>query len=226
MDDRTNALLVNVAERLVDINARLDRLQVADAANARKRHDAQVRSDALVMAEATRADAARRAAEQDEADRQERYRQRRNLDHENGKFTATATLFNQALDGFGRTVPAPQTDMSYTRYLRRCVDAAQPYLRADHDCAKLDFLDPDRVPRDVLTKLADRVLAGVKAAVWDGSTVAKGQMREVVVKDPMTNQIQNISYVGRSDEVFVKKMGRPCRRVVNFNRNDGTPYAW
>jgi hypothetical protein len=148
------------------------------------------------------------------------------LDHENGKYTATATLFNQALAGFARTVPAPQTDMSYTRYLRRCVDAAQPYLRADHDCAKLNFLDPDVVPRDVLTRLADRVLAGVKSALFDGSTVQSGAMREVVVKDPLTGQTKSIDFVGRDDAHFVRKMGRPCRRVVNFNRNDGSPYAW
>jgi hypothetical protein len=137
-----------VAERLRDVNKRIDSLQEAEASTRSARLEAQrrerLRNDAIVMAEAAREDAARAKAAADEEERQERYRQRRIKDHENGKFTATQNIFNDALSGFGRTIePAPE-GMSYTRYLRRCADAAQRYLPGGHPYASYNFFGSRR----------------------------------------------------------------------------------
>jgi hypothetical protein len=56
--------------------------------------------------------------------------------------------------------------------------------------------------------------------------VKSGSHREVVVKDPLTGQTTSIAFVGREDECFVKKMGRPGRRVVNFVGRDGRGLVW
>jgi hypothetical protein len=212
--DKELTALAHVADKLAQINARIDVLQRNDS----------IAEQAVRAHSAIRDDEAIRARKRAEAEQEERYRQRRIKDHENGKFTATQQIFNDALSGFGRSVePAPE-GMSYTKYLRKCTADAAQYLPADSDYKKFDYTDPDSVSREILTKFADKVLNGVRRAVWDGDTVAKGQERKVVVKDPLTNQTQYVSYVGK--DCFVKNMGRPGRRVVNFMARPDKAYDW
>jgi hypothetical protein len=230
-DNRILQSLGAVAERLAQINKRIDHLQALDAQQASARADAardeRVRRDALVMAEAAREDAARHKAEQNEIDRQERYRQRRILDHESGKFSACAQIFNTALSGFGRSVePAPE-GMSYTRYLRYCTDKAQRYLPASHSHANFNFLDPDSVPKNVLVQFSDTVLNGVKQALRDPSTVAKGKMRRIENKDPYTGVTSSIEYIGETPFTNDPQYGhQPGRRIVAFNGVDGRPWMF
>jgi hypothetical protein len=210
MTANIEVLLAQVADKLAGVNRRIDAFELTKDTNKR----------AIEAARLVRADAARerrREAERaDEAERQERYRQRRVKDHEDGKFTKTQQIFNDALSGWGRTAPAPGSDESYYPYLRRCISAAQSFLPADHTYGahKYDFEDRSQTPTEVLSLLGDKVLAGAKAALYDPTTVKKGGMREIVLRNDDTGAVTERRFVGQ--DCFVKAMGRPGRRVTSF----------
>jgi hypothetical protein len=78
-------------------------------------------------------------------------------------------------------------------------------------------LDPDAVPREILTNFADSVLASVRKAVWDPATVAKGKHRMVETKDETDRAVRRDFVGGHS---FVAELNRAPRRVTSFMTKD------
>jgi hypothetical protein len=209
-------MLGGVITALQDANVRLDALNTTSAIDLRRRHEAAVRSDALIMAETIRADNARRAAEEAAEEQERSYAERRQFDHTSGKFVETQKIFCDALSGFGRTVEPAPDGMSWTKYLRRCADTAQKYLPANSDFAKFDFLNPDEVPKSVLVKFSDAMLGEVRRAVRDPSTVARGKLREIINRDARTDAVVSREWIGADADWFGREFVRPGRRVLTF----------
>jgi hypothetical protein len=213
-DAQLQATLARTLDVLKGINVRMDSLERNRDAVAVARESARLsRADAL-------AERKREEARIAEEERQERFRQRRIKDREDGKFAKCAQIFNDALQPFGRTVPPARDDQSYYPYLRQCTDIAARYMNPSNKYSRYDYTSPDHVPLDILVNFSDHVLKGVRDAVRDPDTVAKGTMREIVNRDPATNAVTSREFV--SKECFVKAMGRPGRRVVSWYGGTGS----
>jgi hypothetical protein len=221
MSSAHEKLMRSVAQ-LEQLNARLVPLEAAEAERLERQRVAQIRSDAIIQAEASAAArkeiAEREAAEQRENDR----RQRRAEDVESGRFARTHDVFAKVLEPFGRTAPVARADESYYPYVRRMTDIAQRFLPGNHPLAHAEFVTGDtRVPTDSLLVLSDQVIAGVKKALRDPSTCAKGTMREVRVVDSETGRVMK-EYVGQ--DCFVSQFSRPARRVKWFATHHDSNY--
>jgi hypothetical protein len=220
VESDTTAKLNRALEILDQAKRRLDWLESEKA--ARQRADAVVEEENLrARTRASLAAQERREAQvRADAEIEERRRQRRAKDHENGCYVAAQAIFQRALEPYGRSARAARTDEGYGTYLRCLADEAQAFLPADHHCAKLNYRDPETVPRDILVKMADQLLAGVKAGLRDPRTVAKGTYRMIENKDE-TGRVSSREWIG--DRSFVTAPGygyRAGRRVINFLGRD------
>jgi hypothetical protein len=202
--------------------------KVADVlANIGRRMDAiEARRDSVVQARETsrliRADALkeRRREEAREAER-ERARgraERRALAIADGVVDAWRLRGNDSLSPYGRELPAIVADETLPQYQRRTLNIIANYLPGDHKFAAYNFEDRQKVPLDVLPILAEDVFRDAKSAATRADTVPRGQMREVVVRDPNSNAITERRFYGQRP--FTDDFVRRGRRVKNFIGRD------
>jgi hypothetical protein len=120
---------------------------------------------------------------------------------------------DDALQSWGLRAPPSVDGESVKRYRRRLLHQAQPRLPDEHKLRRLDFLNSEKMPWDVLERLEPLVYADVAEAGRRNDSAAPGELREVVQMDPKNGQKMHLFY-GR--ESFVKRLGRPGRRVKSF----------
>jgi hypothetical protein len=121
----------------------------------------------------------------------------------------------------GTRAPAPIEGQSVNEYRAdACRTFKKTYLLPDHPLAKVNYrrLVADG-HLDVFANFERMLIPACREGAYDPRTVPEGQMREIRKRDPLTDTVQEIRFIGQ--ESFVKAMGRPGRRVVGFRTDQG-----
>jgi hypothetical protein len=125
--------------------------------------------------------------------------------------------YNKELDDIGFEAPTPKADQTGGNYRRTALQYfADRFLPQVHKFAKMNYLE---MPYDVLKIFEPQVLKACVTEYQNPNNVPLGELRAVPKRDPLTNTVQSIDFIGR--ESFVKTMGRPGRRVVSFRTDHG-----
>jgi hypothetical protein len=123
--------------------------------------------------------------------------------------------FDNALCEVGVRAPAPtlgQTVNDYRRETDRTIK--RTCLPKDHPLYGINYRG---LKNDSLDALEPQLLKAAVAERKNPNTVPPGEFREVNQLDPYTGRVVAKTFYGQ--ECFVKQMGRPGRRVVNFMRS-------
>jgi hypothetical protein len=125
--------------------------------------------------------------------------------------------YNRNLSDIGFEAPTPKANQTGGNYRRSSLQHfADRFLPQLHDFAKMNYLE---MPYDVLKIFEPQVLKACVDEYHNPNNVPLGEIRAVPKRDPLTNTVSAIDYVGR--ESFVKQMGRAGRRVISFRTPNG-----
>jgi hypothetical protein len=129
------------------------------------------------------------------------------------------TFFNDSFCQHVGTTPfAPIEGESVDHYRARfCNHVKRTYLRRDRDLSNVGFHELSRQNMNAFTKLERQLLAEARVDAWDPATVAPGELRAIPRRDPLTNHVKTIDYIGSRSFVVDPAYGhRAGRRVTSF----------
>jgi hypothetical protein len=133
-------------------------------------------------------------------------------DDEHEAFAQAQAKADAVYNEFGRRAPRPLEGEDVLRYRMRLATEIKGHSH-DWKDSKLSKLSPD-----VFAIAEKQIFADAIISAKNPRDLRPGEFREVVRVDPTTNQ-RIVTFQGT--ECFVKQMGRPGRRLVNFNTNPG-----
>ena len=121
-------------------------------------------------------------------------------------------FYDDALREVGVRAPAPVLGQSVRDYRRETLRMLKYTLPEDHPLRQVNYRG---LRTDSLNALEPQVMAAFKAEKVNPNKLADGEYKPVPKLNPY-GQVQETRFIGK--ESFVKFMGRPGRRVVNFMR--------
>jgi hypothetical protein len=120
----------------------------------------------------------------------------------------------------GTTPFAPVENEMVDHYRARfCNHVKRQYLRPDRDLRNVGFHELSRQNMTAFTTIERQLLDEARVDALDPATVPLGEIRAVPIRDPLTNHVKEIRYIGQ--EHFTKQIGRPGRKVVSFLTMNG-----
>jgi hypothetical protein len=128
-------------------------------------------------------------------------------DDEHAAFADAQAKADSVFTGFGQRAPRPLEGEDLGDYRRRLASKLKSYSTA-WKSVKLTGL-----PDEAFNIAENQIYSDAASAAANPTDLAAGEMREVQKVDPATG-LRTIVFYGT--ESFVKKMGRPGRRVASF----------
>ena len=128
-------------------------------------------------------------------------------DDEHAAFADAQAKADSVFNGFGKRAPRPLEGESLMDYRKRLATALKPYSTMWKN-SKLSRMDDD-----TFANVETQIYTDAATAAATPIDLGEGELRMVTKVNPATNQRYHDFY---GKESFVKKMGRPGRRVQSF----------
>ena len=123
--------------------------------------------------------------------------------------------YQKEVEDIGLNIPPPTLGQSTNNYRREMMRLLkQTFIPPTHDLYKVQMR---ALPDDVLAGFEQMLLPACRTEAFNPATVPRGEIREVVKTD--ANGLKVRHFIGQ--ESFVRRMGRPGRRVVSFRTDHG-----
>src|SRR5215831_13639044 len=120
-------------------------------------------------------------------------------------------FYDQALRKVGMRAPEPTLGQTVNNYRRETLRALKrTFLPEVHDLYKVNYRG---LKADALQALEPQLLNAVVVEAYNPQHVPVGELRKIEELDEY-GKLKTIRWIGQ--ESFVKRMGRPGRRVTSF----------